>query len=56
VRFRVPGSTRDIDADGRVAWSDHRVGMGVQFEHVDATCQLLIDHFVDARFFSSRKT
>ena len=32
VRFRMPGSKRDIDADGRVAWSDRRVGMGVQFE------------------------
>jgi uncharacterized protein (TIGR02266 family) len=55
VRFRVPGSTRDIDTDGRVAWSDHRVGMGVQFEQVDGPSQLLIDHFVDAHFFPNRK-
>ena len=27
-----PGSKRDIDAEGRVAWSDRRVGMGIQFE------------------------
>ena len=26
---------RDIDAEGRVAWSDRRVGMGIQFETVD---------------------
>ena len=35
VRFRMPGSKRDIDAEGRVAWSDRRVGMGIQFETVD---------------------
>jgi uncharacterized protein (TIGR02266 family) len=55
VRFRMPGSKRDIDAEGRVAWSDRRVGMGVQFEHVDAASQALVDHFVDAHFFSNRK-
>src|SRR3954464_4075162 len=55
VRFRMPGSKRDIDAEGRVAWSDRRVGMGVQFETVEATNQTLIDQFVDAHFFSNRK-
>jgi uncharacterized protein (TIGR02266 family) len=55
VRFRMPGSKRDIDAEGRVAWSDRRVGMGVQFEHLDAPAQDLIVNFVDAHFFSNRK-
>jgi uncharacterized protein (TIGR02266 family) len=55
VRFRLPGSRRDIDAEGRVAWSDRRVGMGVQFEKVDAPNQAVIDNFVDAHFFSNRK-
>jgi uncharacterized protein (TIGR02266 family) len=55
VRFRMPGSKRDIDAEGRVAWSDRRVGMGIQFETVDAEHQAIIDHFVDAHFFSNRK-
>jgi uncharacterized protein (TIGR02266 family) len=55
VRFRMPGSKRDIDADGRVAWSDRRVGMGIQFETVDPANQTIIDHFVDAHFFSNRK-
>ena len=55
VRFRMPGSKRDIDAEGRVAWSDRRVGMGVQFEKVDPASQSLIDQFVDAHFFSNRK-
>ena len=35
VRFRLPGSRRDIEAESRIAWSDHRVGMGLQFEKVD---------------------
>ena len=55
VRFRMPGSKKDIDADGRVAWSDRRVGMGVQFEKLEPASQTLIDNFVDAHFFSNRK-
>jgi uncharacterized protein (TIGR02266 family) len=55
VRFRMPGAKNDIDAEGRVAWSDRRVGMGVQFEHVEPASQALIDNFVDAHFFSNRK-
>ncbi|HVH28500.1 MAG TPA: PilZ domain-containing protein [Vicinamibacterales bacterium] len=55
VRFRMPGSRRDIDADGHVAWSDRRVGMGMQFEKVDPANQAVIDTFVDAHFFSNRK-
>ena len=35
LRFRLPGSKRDIDAEGRVAWSDRRHGMGLQFEKVE---------------------
>ena len=55
VRFRMPGSKRDIDAEGRVAWSDRRVGMGIQFETVEPASQAIIDNFVDAHFFSNRK-
>ena len=55
VRFRMPGSKRDIDAEGRVAWSDRRVGMGIQFEKVEPANQTVIDNFVDAHFFSNRK-
>jgi len=55
VRFRVPGSAREIDAEGRVAWHDKRVGMGIQFETVEPASQTLIDHFVDAHFFSNKK-
>src|SRR2546430_12651915 len=55
VRSRMPGSKKDIAAEGRVAWSDRRVGMGIQFEKVDAANQTVIDQFVDAHFFSNRK-
>src|SRR5213594_4042323 len=55
IRFRMPGSKRDIDAEGHVAWSDRRVGMGIQFESLDPAHQAVIDNFVDAHFFSNRK-
>jgi uncharacterized protein (TIGR02266 family) len=55
VRFRIPGGKRDVEAEGRVAWSDGRVGMGVQFEKVEPSDQAVIDNFVDAHFFSNRK-
>lgn len=55
VRFRLPGSRRDVDAEGKVAWSDCRVGMGIEFESVDSANQAAIDNFVDAHFFSNRK-
>lgn len=55
VRFRLPGSKRDVDAEGKVAWSDRRVGMGIQFEVVEPANQAIIDNFVDAHFFSNRK-
>ncbi len=52
ARFRLPGSSDDIEAESRVAWSDRRVGMGLQFEKVDAPAQTAIDEFVDQHFFS----
>jgi uncharacterized protein (TIGR02266 family) len=55
IRFRLPGSKRDIDAESRVAWSDRRFGMGLQFEKVDPIDQKAIDEFVDQHFFSNRK-
>ena len=51
----MPGAKRDVDAEGRVAWSDRRVGMGIQFETVDPADQTVIDNFVNAHFFSNRK-
>jgi uncharacterized protein (TIGR02266 family) len=55
VRFRIPGSKHDVEASGRVAWSDRRVGMGIQFENVELSHQTIIDNFVDSHFFSNRR-
>jgi uncharacterized protein (TIGR02266 family) len=55
VRFRLPGSKREIDAEGVVAWSDQRAGMGVQFLSLQHEEQAEIDGFVDRSFFSNRK-
>ena len=55
ARFRLPGGKNEIEAESRVAWSDRRIGMGVQFEKVDASGQAAIDQFVDHHFFSNRK-
>ena len=55
VRFRLPGGKKDVEADSRVAWSDRRVGMGLQFEKVESADQKAIDEFVDQHFFTNRK-
>ena len=47
ARFRLPGSGHEIGADSRVVWSDRRVGMGLQFERVEAEDQNAIDEYVD---------
>ena len=47
IKFRLPASGSDIEADGRVAWSDHKVGMGIQFERLEAHDQAAIDAFVE---------
>jgi uncharacterized protein (TIGR02266 family) len=55
ARFRLPGSKRDIEGESRVAWSDRRLGMGLQFEKVDPEDQAAIDEFIDQHFFTNRK-
>jgi len=55
LRFILPESKKDIDADAKVSWSDTRVGMGLQFERVDTVDQAAIDEFVDSHFFQPRK-
>jgi uncharacterized protein (TIGR02266 family) len=55
ARFRLPGSKRDIEAEARVAWSDTRAGMGLQFERVPSEDQTAIDEFVDQHFFTNRR-
>jgi len=52
----MPGSERDIDAEGRVVWHDRRVGRGIQFETVEPANQTVIDHFVEGHFVPNKKT
>jgi len=47
LKFRLPAGTSDIEAPGRVAWSNRQVGFGVQFEQLDAAAQAAIDAFVE---------
>jgi two-component system, chemotaxis family, chemotaxis protein CheY len=55
TRFRLPGRKEEIEAEARVAWTDRRIGMGLQFEKVEPAAQSAIDEFVDQHFFSNRK-
>jgi len=55
VRFRLPSGKSEIDAQGRVAWADRRLGMGVKFTKIDEADQAQIDHYVQSHFFSNRK-
>jgi uncharacterized protein (TIGR02266 family) len=55
LRFRLPGSDGNIEAESRVAWSDRQVGMGVQFERLEPADQAAIDEFIDQHFFTNRK-
>jgi uncharacterized protein (TIGR02266 family) len=50
VRFRLPKASRDVDVDARVVWSDRRLGMGLEFERIDAADQSAVEQFVDAQF------
>jgi two-component system, chemotaxis family, chemotaxis protein CheY len=55
VRFRLPGAKHDVDTDARIAWTDRRVGMGLQFTRLSDADQALIDDYIDGHFFSNRK-
>ena len=55
IRFRLPAGPREIEVEARVSWADRRVGMGLQFEKVEAADQAAIDAFVDAHFFNNRR-
>jgi uncharacterized protein (TIGR02266 family) len=55
ARFRLPGGKKEIDGEARVAWTDRRVGMGLEFTKMDPACQSAIDEFVQSHFFSNRK-
>ena len=55
LKFRISGTKKDIDAEARVAWSDRRVGMGLQFTSIEPAAQSVIDDYVQTNFFSNRK-
>lgn len=55
LRLKLPGAKREIDLSATVTWSIRRVGMGLRFDRVDPDDQALINEFVDAHFFKSRK-
>jgi uncharacterized protein (TIGR02266 family) len=55
VRFRLPAGKKEVEADARIAWTDRRLGMGLEFTRIEATSQSAIDEFVHAHFFSNRK-
>ena len=55
VRFRLPGSTGEVEAEARVSWVDRRVGMGLQFTRIEPDAQTVIDQFVQSHFFTNRK-
>jgi uncharacterized protein (TIGR02266 family) len=56
VRFRVPGGKKDVEAEARVAWSDRRLGMGLELTRVDAADQQMLDDFVQSHFFTNRRS
>jgi len=49
VKFRLPGTPSEIAAQGHIAWSDRKTGMGVQFEKVSLIDQRLLERWVDER-------
>jgi uncharacterized protein (TIGR02266 family) len=51
VKFALPGSKRELDAEGIVCWSVQKSGCGLQFTNVNVTDQRVIDGFVEAHFF-----
>jgi uncharacterized protein (TIGR02266 family) len=55
VRFRLPTAKKEIDAEAQIAWTDRRVGMGLQFTKLTAADQARIDDYIQGHFFSNRK-
>jgi uncharacterized protein (TIGR02266 family) len=55
VRFRMPMSNRDVDVQAKVAWSDKRVGMGLEFAGLSESDEKVIRDYVDSHFFTNRK-
>jgi uncharacterized protein (TIGR02266 family) len=56
MRFALPGSKKEMQAEGLVCWSVPKSGMGIRFTEVKPADQTQIDVFVDAHFFRSVKS
>jgi uncharacterized protein (TIGR02266 family) len=48
LTLQLPGESSDLSAYARVIWSDRRVGMGVQFEKLNADAQAILEDFLKA--------
>jgi uncharacterized protein (TIGR02266 family) len=55
VKFALPGSKRQLEAEAVVCWSVQKAGVGMQFTKIKPADQSLIDGFVEAHFFRSVK-
>jgi CheY-like chemotaxis protein len=55
VKFALPGSKRELEAEAVVCWSVPKAGIGMQFTKVKTADQNLINGFVEAHFFRSAK-
>jgi two-component system chemotaxis response regulator CheY len=55
VRFRLPNGKKEIDTEALIAWTDRRVGMGLQFTKLTTADQAQIDDYIQGHFFSNRK-
>ncbi|MEP6782154.1 MAG: hypothetical protein ABI983_00715 [Acidobacteriota bacterium] len=55
VKFALPGSKRELEAEAVVCWGVEKAGIGMQFTKVKAADQGVIDTFVEAHFFRSVK-
>jgi uncharacterized protein (TIGR02266 family) len=55
LKFAMPGSKRELEAEAVVCWSVQKAGMGMQFTKMKPADQNLINSFVEAHFFRSTK-
>ena len=49
--LRLPGTSFEISASGRVIWADRRIGMGLQFDKLPAETQGHVDEYVRSAGF-----
>jgi hypothetical protein len=56
IRFRLPTVKKDLDAEARIAWTDRRIGMGLEFTKLTAADQAHIDDYIQGHFFSNRRS